>query len=100
MRVPRTKRVKKRITQTLLKYYYPFFLSITESYSLAKDEKVSDLQKPSQVCVSKKVKAELKSKGGEWTLDGEICATSVDEVTDIKVCVNFKSHLDLFKLWK
>ncbi|XP_066913453.1 uncharacterized protein [Clytia hemisphaerica] len=67
-----------------------------ESYSLAKDEKVSDLQTPSQVCVSKKVKAELKSKGGEWTLDGEICATSVDEVTDIKVNTSDEDDEDMY----
>jgi len=68
-----------------------------ESYSLANDEKVSDLINQTQICVSKGIKAKLKSKlGTKWTLYGAICATRVDNVTDIKVDTSDKNDEDMF----
>jgi hypothetical protein len=52
---------------------------------LIKDEERKDLKDLQSICLSKDVKATLKSSNGEWTLTGDICATQVDQVTRVKV---------------
>ena len=52
---------------------------------MIKDDERKDLKDLMSICLTKDVKATLKSSNGEWTLTGDICATQVDQVTEIKV---------------